>query len=283
MPTKQQPADHTGVLITALVARMLDKVELFNGRVRGQVIPAKPTPLTKQQAKRALDAIREEMAEFQEAVDAKDVLEQADALLDMVFFALGRLGEMGVPAWAVMEEINRANLSKQRGSLTKRPGWEGHDAIKLEGWQGPDHSWLASFSLVDLEKARKWDALSPLIKEAADIRFSKGQDYNSGPTLREYFPFGHLSYAQMLHVKNVRIQGLLCAMQQGRAPNFEGIRDTLKDLVNYTCFYAEAIDEGDLELASQPRAQEYRDKYVKMREYAGKGLGMKAPTEMEAS
>lgn len=236
----------TGALVAALVTRMLDKVELFNGRVRGQIIPATPQPLTESQCERTVEALNEEIQEFKKACEEGDILETADALLDGVFFALGRLAEMGVPAWAVMEEINRANLDKKKGDLSKRPGWEGHDAVKPEGWKGPDHAWLLNFSLADLEKARLYDEMSPVLREVAELRRRKGQDYNAGPTLQDYFPFGHTSHAQMLHVKNLRVLGLLAAMQQGRQPNFEGLLDTLKDLINYASFYAEAIIDGSL-------------------------------------
>jgi phosphoribosyl-ATP pyrophosphohydrolase len=241
----------TGVLLTALVGRMLDKVELFNGRVRGQVIPATPQPLTDQQAQRAVDAFAEESKELLEATAAGDVLEQADAILDLVFFALGRLAEMGIPAWGVMEEINRANMEKKRGDLTKRTGWEGYDAVKPEGWTPPDHSWLLNFSLADVAKAKMFDELSPVFQEITKLRVAKGADYNNVEGGRNaYFPFGHFSHIHMLTTKVLRLQSLARSMADGKKPNFEGLRDSVKDLVNYGAFYAEALDSGKLEVTA---------------------------------
>jgi predicted HAD superfamily Cof-like phosphohydrolase len=235
----------TGLLIAALVTRMLDKVQTFNTNVRGVQIPATPRSLDRAEAHRAVGAIGEEITEFCEAVEAQDPLEQADALLDMVFFALGRLVEMGIPAWAVMQEISRANNSKEPGALSKRPGWNGRDAVKPEGWRGPDHSWLLTFSLQDLEKARKWDALPETVQRIAKIATSKGGDYNNIAGGRDaYFPFGHLSYAQVLHMKAARIQSLINAMAVGKEPNHEGIADSIDDLLNYGVFYREAIAAG---------------------------------------
>ena len=83
--------------------------------------------------------------------------------------------------------------------------------------------------------------------ELQQLRESKGRDYNDVPGGRDaYFPFGHFSYAHMLHTKNLRLQSLLSAMQKGRPVNFEGLYDTVRDLVNYGTYYCEAIRDGRL-------------------------------------
>jgi hypothetical protein len=50
----------------------------------------------------------------------------------------------------------------------------------------------------------------------------------------------------MLHTKNLRVQSLLSAMQKGRPVNYEGLYDTVKDLVNYGTYYCEAMLSGSL-------------------------------------
>lgn len=92
-------------------------------------------------------------------------------------------------------------------------------------------------------KVDNWDSLSPVLKKVVELRIRKGQDYNSGPTLDDYFPFGHYSYTQMIHLKVTRIHSLLAKKQ---TPNFDSLLDTLEDLINYTTFYAEAISTGKL-------------------------------------
>lgn len=243
-------------LVAAVAARMLAKAEDFNRDIVALPVPLKPAILKTERVAWAHVALQEEIGEFLEACHNDDVLEAADALIDLVYFALGRLTEMGVPAAAVLEEVQRANMEKERGSLSKRPGSMGHDAIKPEGWKAPDHSWLLSFSLADVDKARKWDQLSPVIRRVAELRIRKGQDYNAGPQLADYFPFGHVSYAQMIHIKNLRIQSLIAVESQGRTPNFDGLMDSLEDLINYATFYAEAIGNGSItaEVGVQARA-----------------------------
>jgi predicted HAD superfamily Cof-like phosphohydrolase len=219
---------------------MLNKVEAFNQQVRKQVIPAVPTPLTPEQAERAAEAFEEEKTEFLKACESGDVLEAADGIIDLMYFGLGRLAEMGVPAKAVFDGVQAANMQKTTGTLAKRNGWGGYDAVKPEGWKAPDHSFLLNFSLADVEKAAVFNELSPIFQRITYLRAAKGEDYNNVPGGRDaYFPFGHLSYGHMLNTKALRIQSLLNAMMAGKHPNFEGLLDSVEDLVNYGAFYGE--------------------------------------------
>lgn len=246
--------DPNEAFAAALVARMLGKVEQFNREVVDLPIPGTPTIISEERRQWADAALQEELTEFNDACSNGDVLEAADALIDLVYFALGRLVEMGVPAQAVFDGVHQANMAKRKGELAKRPGSLGHDAVKPEGWTPPDHSWLLGFNLSDvseLKRLRKQEsereAISPVWLELQQLRESKGRDYNDVPGGRDaYFPFGHFSYAHMLHTKNLRVQSLLSAMQKGRPINHEGLYDTVRDLVNYGTYYCEAIRDGRL-------------------------------------
>jgi NTP pyrophosphatase (non-canonical NTP hydrolase) len=235
-------------LAAAVVARMLLKVEDFNHGIIGLPIPHVPAVLSEPRKEWAITALNEELAEFRDACDQGDVLEAADALVDLVYFALGRLVEMGVPAMVVFNEVQQANMSKLRGELSKRPNSKGYDAIKPAGWKAPDHSRLLSFSADDVKKAELWDKMSPVLKKVVELRIKKGNDYNSGPQLKDYFPFGHESYAQMVHLKSTRMLSQIAVLNAGKALNYDGILDTLEDLINYATFYAEALQSGQLEL-----------------------------------
>lgn len=135
--------------VAAIVSQMLVKVEQFNRSVIALPIPARLKVLSKPRLTFANAALQEEIKEFNNAVNVGDVLDAADALIDLIYFALGRLVEMGVPAVAVMDEVHRANMGKQRGELSKRPGSLGYDAVKPAGWRAPDHTLLLGFSLSD--------------------------------------------------------------------------------------------------------------------------------------
>lgn len=234
-------------IIAVLVAKMLENAKHFAEVVLGMPIPEKPTVVSDDRRKWALSALHEELLEFDAATQAGNVTEAADALIDLIYFALGRLVEMGVPAALVFEEAQRANMDKQRGELSKRPYSLGFDAIKPVGWRGPDHAALLLFAKEDLQKVVAFDAMSPVFKRIQALREAKGSDYNNIPGGRAaYFPFGHFSYAHMIHTKELRIQSLLNSLKDNKTPNFESILDTVEDLVNYATFYAEWLSEGEV-------------------------------------
>lgn len=101
--------------------------------------------------------------------------------------------------------------------------------------------------ILSIDELNLFAKMSPVFKEVTEIAIKKSQDYNNGngqPTSRAaYFPFGLLSYAQMLHTKSQRLNSLA---QQDKAPNNESIRDTLLDMINYATFAVEAIDKGEI-------------------------------------
>ena len=81
-----------------------------------------------------------------------------------------------------------------------------------------------------------------LIEPAYLLQLRKSTDYNGEESVHSYFPFGPMSYAQMIHVKSMRIAQL---SQNNQEPNFESIRDSLFDLINYTVFYLDFLDRKD--------------------------------------
>lgn len=75
-----------------------------------------------------------------------------------------------------------------------------------------------------------------------EIVVKKHEDYgNADLGLHAYFPFGLPSYVQMMHVKTQRLVSLA---KDKREPNFESVKDTLKDLINYAVFTLDHL-EGD--------------------------------------
>lgn len=86
-----------------------------------------------------------------------------------------------------------------------------------------------------------------VLKKSQDYNQQGGADKDPGRADRDaYFPFGPFSYAQMIHVKAQRLNSLsvktVRAVQNGGAPEFEGIRDTLLDIINYASFWIERMD-----------------------------------------
>lgn len=82
------------------------------------------------------------------------------------------------------------------------------------------------------------------VARAVLLCIEKSRDYNHGKDQNphdvdrsNYFPFGAVSYAQMLHTKCQRFNSLVQRELDGQEPNFEGLRDTALDIINYAGFY----------------------------------------------
>lgn len=72
----------------------------------------------------------------------------------------------------------------------------------------------------------------------------KAQDYQGGGVSRDaYFPFGVKSYVQMLVVK---INRLVSLVRQDKEPNYEGIGDSARDLINYSAFLVERLERDNV-------------------------------------
>lgn len=114
--------------------RNYDDVKNFQLKF-GQLVGDKPRHLTKRKLSERVAQMQEELDEFKEAVEADDIAEQADALIDLVFFAMGTAVHMGLPWQALWNDVVRANMSKVPGVKPERGFLV--DCIKPEGWKGP--------------------------------------------------------------------------------------------------------------------------------------------------
>jgi len=94
-----------------------------------------PVHATKRKLNERAECMQEELDEFKAAIETQNLADQADALIDLVYFAKGTAVILGLPWEQLWDDVQRANISKERG-ITKR----GHafDVIKPEGWQAPN-------------------------------------------------------------------------------------------------------------------------------------------------
>ena len=94
-----------------------------------------------------------------------------------------------------------------------------------------------SSSLLLAELVKRGGATAALA-EAALLCERKAQDYNDSVPRESYFPFGQASYTQMIYTKALRLLSLTTKEMNGGTANFEGVSDTLKDIINYASFNA---------------------------------------------
>ena len=82
------------------------------------------------------------------------------------------------------------------------------------------------------------------VADAVLLAIKKSNDYNPAQTdihnidRSIYFPFGIVSYAQMLHTKTQRFNSLALKTDP---VNFESLKDTALDLINYAGFYIASL------------------------------------------
>lgn len=96
------------------------------------------------------------------------------------------------------------------------------------------------------------DAQLLVLKKSADYNQAgmMGQDAEAAAQAQAdrdvYFPFAGVSYAQMIHVKAQRLNSLVLKSMRGAGgSNYEGIRDTLLDVINYASFWIERQDRPE--------------------------------------
>jgi predicted HAD superfamily Cof-like phosphohydrolase len=93
-----------------------------------------PAPLDTQMLQDRILCLQEELGELTVAATQGDFPGQADALVDLVYFALGTAAMMGLPWETLWDDVHRANLAKERGPTHRNME---HDVRKPPGWVGP--------------------------------------------------------------------------------------------------------------------------------------------------
>lgn len=99
-----------------------------------------PQELSTQASEFRIKFMQEELNEYVKGVEEHDLVQQFDALVDLVYVALGTAYLQGLPFEDGWNEVQAANMRKQRAG----PNGEGSkrnsplDVIKPAGWAGPD-------------------------------------------------------------------------------------------------------------------------------------------------
>jgi predicted HAD superfamily Cof-like phosphohydrolase len=100
--------------------------------------PAGPCELDSELKAFRADFMQEELNEYTDACDAGDLEGQFDALIDLVYVALGTAYLQGLPFAEGWRRVHEANMKKVRATeagQSKRNSTS--DVVKPEGWQAP--------------------------------------------------------------------------------------------------------------------------------------------------
>ena len=109
-------------------------VQQFHSKVLG-IEDTLPTFVLPVKFSQRVAFMEEEIEELGQAYINEDLVGVADALADLIYVAIGTAHMMGIDMDKVFRVVHAANMRKQRG-ITKR-GMV-YDAIKPEGWVGPE-------------------------------------------------------------------------------------------------------------------------------------------------
>lgn len=120
----------------------------------GIITNDKPTHLTVRKLQERIQCMQEELDEFGQAVSHQDLAAQADALVDLVYFAKGTAVMLGLPWADLWDDVHAANMEKVRGV-----GPRGHavDCIKPKGWVGPQTDMILYKAGYDRREFCYWD------------------------------------------------------------------------------------------------------------------------------
>jgi predicted HAD superfamily Cof-like phosphohydrolase len=80
----------------------------------------------------------EELTEYTQAITKKDTAAALDALVDIVYIALGTAWLFNLPFEKAWQEVQRANMSKVRTKSKSKKRGTSFDVVKPKNWRPPD-------------------------------------------------------------------------------------------------------------------------------------------------
>ena len=86
--------------------------------------------------------MQEELMEYVKACAENDLAGQLDALVDLVYVAIGTAYIQGLPFKDAWDEVHSCNMKKVKAGPNGEGSKRGsqHDVIKPEGWVGPNYN-----------------------------------------------------------------------------------------------------------------------------------------------
>ena len=100
----------------------------------GPPVGASPRMLQKSRVLSRGKWMNEEVAEF---LVAEDIYEQADAMIDLIYFALGTMVEMGLEPDELFDIVQKANMAKLWPDGKPHYNPKDNKVLKPEGWEDP--------------------------------------------------------------------------------------------------------------------------------------------------
>ncbi len=100
----------------------------------GHPVATEPKMIDKKRGLARAKWMHEEVSEF---LVAEDIYEQADAMIDLMYFALGTMVEMGLEADELFEIVQQANMAKLWPDGKPHYNPKDGKVIKPDTWEDP--------------------------------------------------------------------------------------------------------------------------------------------------
>jgi predicted HAD superfamily Cof-like phosphohydrolase len=188
--------------------------------------------------------LQEEVDEFNAGVTeytrTGDKAAMADALMDVMYFALGHCYQAGINPYIWFSAVHNSNMQKRFAS-TERGAT---DAAKPEGWISPEDAAATANKVAEgvFAEVKPKAQCHELFQRANAIMAGKAEDYNSnGVQLGDYFECEE-DFICFIRAKYLRLKSLVGS---DGAANFESQEDSLIDLCNYASFYYDFLNEKE--------------------------------------
>ena len=115
-------------------SRIMGLVKAMHAKF-GLTNTGKPCHLEPHEKAFRVKALQEELDEYNQA---NTLVDEYDALLDLIVFAVGTLDRQGLPLLEGFEKVMKANMAKEVGQNGEKRGGFKRDLVKPKGWVGPE-------------------------------------------------------------------------------------------------------------------------------------------------
>jgi predicted HAD superfamily Cof-like phosphohydrolase len=115
-------------------SRIMGLVKAMHAKF-GLANTGKPWHLEPHEKAFRVKALQEELDEYNLA---NTLVDEYDALLDLIVFAVGTLDRQGLPLLEGFEKVMKANMAKEVGQNGEKRGGFKRDLVKPKGWVGPE-------------------------------------------------------------------------------------------------------------------------------------------------
>ena len=122
------------------MSEFVNAIVQFNKEILG-IQQRPPHGMPKAEQDITLKCLVEEVTEFHTAMQHDKIIDQVDALIDLIYFAVGAMYKIGLTPeqiHACCMAVHNANMAKKKGVNAKRATGAA-DAVKPKNWVPPEH------------------------------------------------------------------------------------------------------------------------------------------------